>query len=448
MLKDERLAKLANRFNVARFTSFSPGRPEIRFSITGRSIDEDHGSLGSAIRGLLDLAQSVNVRTFLDRESKSTEFVYGLTRADDVEAVVRKFAASGLFTIVNETIDVDDGGVSGVSVGGVTEFAPGATPRVVERTDDSVARLPTHVAERILRTVYGFEPHIMPGKDERLEFSLHPMRVGHRLEHTLLWEVASVPSGNLTVTPTWPNDFSRLVGDKVYGLLVADAFGLRVPRATAIGRRYPPFIFGQPTGTAEVWLRTCPAQATPGHFTTVKGWVDPFALLAKEDPNSAVAAVLAQESVVHMYSGAAMSQLQSEPLIEGVRGRGDDFMLGHGRDDLPDVVRGDVSALIREAEAAFGTVELEWAHDEIQAWMLQVHPRPVTNLEKGVLSLGEAATWLEFDPDEGLDALRTLVGIAAQTNAGVRVTRLVGITSHVGDILRAARVPGRIVPSI
>ena len=57
-------------------------------------------------------------------------------------------------------------------------------------------------------------------------------------------------------------------------------------------------LFGRPTGAGERWLRTCPAEPVPGRFLTQRGWRDPFALLAAEDPSvEAVVAVLAQEGV-------------------------------------------------------------------------------------------------------------------------------------------------------
>jgi hypothetical protein len=167
-------------------------------------------------------------------------------------------------------------------------------------------------------------------------------------------------------------------------------------------------------------------------------------LLAKEDPSGDVAAVLAQESVEAAFSGGAMSQPESKPLVEGVRGRGDAFMLGQPTDAVPDGVKLDVAELVHQAEACFGSVELEWVHNGTSAWLLQVHPRPTPTVERGVLSPGNADRWLDFDPKDGLDALRSLVQRAKEIGAGVRVIRPVGVTSHIGDILRAASVPGRL----
>ena len=68
-------------------------------------------------------------------------------------------------------------------------------------------------------------------------------------------EGALKQSGNMGVTLLqeldWPNRFSRFIGDKVFGLLVADLIGLDVPRATVLARRIGPFVFGRRTGSRD-----------------------------------------------------------------------------------------------------------------------------------------------------------------------------------------------------
>ena len=124
---------------------------------------------------------------------------------------------------------------------------------------------------------------------------------------------------------TWPNRFSRLLGDKAFGLLVADLLGLPVPATTVVGRRVAPFGFGRPTGGGERWLRTCPAEPVPGRFMTQRGWRDPFALLAAEDPSGTdLVAVLAQEGVRARWSGAN----------EGIEVAGDIGVTSHAGDLL------------------------------------------------------------------------------------------------------------------
>jgi hypothetical protein len=74
-----------------------------------------------------------------------------------------------------ETIDTHDSGVSGLILGDVAEFAPEGTPRAVEKA--WVATLPFDLGREILETVYGEAPD-QPPPSTRVEFSLHPIRVG------------------------------------------------------------------------------------------------------------------------------------------------------------------------------------------------------------------------------------------------------------------------------
>src|SRR5205085_475757 len=153
---------------------------------------------------------------------------------------VRRLAASGLYTILNETIDVRDGGVSGVVLGDIIEFAPGDTPRCVEKP--GTAALPREAGTRLLKTVYGFLPAVAAyGHTTRVEFSLHPLRRGSRQDHTIIWELESVGASRAKADVRWPNRFSSFIGDKAFGLLIADLFGLPVPRTTVISRAIAPF---------------------------------------------------------------------------------------------------------------------------------------------------------------------------------------------------------------
>ena len=357
-LKDDLLSRLAARANVAQFVSFGPAGdlPQRRSCLRGHRPDHRFGGAGEAVDALLALAQSgsVNVRSFQAGAPKGGPFSYGLTRRDEVLAVLRARAGEGLHTIANETVDVDDGGVSGVTLGGLVELAPGDTPRSVERPG-TVALAHDH-ALRLLRTVYGFTPDLDDRPDERVEFSIHPLVAGVRQTHTIVWETERVDPVRLTKRLTWPNRFSRFLGDKAFGLLVADLHGLPVPATTVVGRRVAPFRFGRPTGSGEHWTRTCPAEPVPGRYLTQRGWQDPYALLATEDPSgTAVAAVLAQEGVRARWSGAALPAADGGLLVEGVPGSGEEFMLARAAPaPLPDGVLGDVRRLGARAAAALG----------------------------------------------------------------------------------------------
>jgi hypothetical protein len=439
-LKDERLAAVAREANVARFASFGPGDAPLRHLVLGGDAGRD---LVSAVTALHARARLLNVRTFRDDDSKGTPFRYGLSSVEEVVRAVRELAAAGFYTIVNETVDVADGGVSGVLLGGVTEFAPGATPRAVEQAD--AAALPAGLAIALLRTVYG-PVDLVPDPGRRIEFSVHPRPVGSRRTATLIWEVADVEPVTLTATPTWPNAFSRHIGDKAYGLLLAHLVGLPVPRTTVLARTVAPFGYGRRTapGAVDRWIRTCPAEPQPGLFTSAKGWLDPYALLAKEDPTaSRIASVLDQDGVDADWAGATALRADGSVLVEGVRGTGDGFMLGEcAPEPLPAPVAEDVRGLVTAAAGALGPVRIEWAHDGSRAWVLQLH-RVGVRVSDETLSPGSADRWLAYDPRDGLDRLRELVAEAAAAGAGVEVTGGVGVTSHVGDILRKAGVPGR-----
>jgi hypothetical protein len=445
-LKDEMLSRLARRANVAQFVSFGPDPdlPQRHSCLRGHRPGHRFAGPAEAVGALLALAGSgsVNVRSFAAGSPKGGPFSYGLTRRDDVLATLRARACDGLHTIVNETLDVDDGGVSGVALGGLVEFAPGDTPRSVERP--GTASLAHDHAVALLGTVYGFTPDLAPSPGERVEFSLHPLAAGVRQAHTVVWETERVGPAALAKPLTWPNRFSRLLGDKAFGLLVADLHGLPVPATTVVGRRVAPFRFGRPTGSGEQWTRTCPAEPVPGRFLTQRGWRDPYALLAAEDPSGKdVVAVLAQEGVRAAWSGAALPDAGGGLLVEGVAGFGDDFMLARAAPvPLPARVLDDVRRLGARAAAALGPVRFEWAHDGDTAWVVQLHLATAT-ASGATIHPGTPARWRRFDPALGLERLRELIATVAE-GEGIELTGDVGVTSHAGDLLRRARVPSRL----
>lgn len=442
MLKDDGLVALSTTANIAQFVSFSRGpSPQVRHvQITHFDAGEVQRSPQDILQALIARAGRVNIRSYEPSSPKSKEFIYGLSNVDEVMTAVRRLAAAGLYTIVNETVEVNDGGVSGVVLGDIIEFVPGDTPRGVEKP--GTCSLPRAIGTRILRAVYGFSPSLDYPPNVRVEFSIHPQRVGTRHSHTLVWEREDVGLAQVKAAPRWPNRFSRHIGDKTFGLLLADALDIDVPATQATARRVAPFRFGHTTGTGEVWLRTAPAEQVPGHFTTQRGWVDPFALMAKEDPESVVMAVLAQEGVDAAWSGATMPAA-GNPIVEGVRGFGDRFMQGEqSPDSLPKEVVADVQEAVHRLRKALGDTRLEWAHDGSQVWIIQLHmagPMP-----RGVVSPGDPREWIMFEPQDGLERLRSLIRDIGDADVGVEIGSPIGITSHVGDILRRARIPARL----
>lgn len=449
-LKDERLAALAGRYNVAQFLSFSAGSDlKLRYGrIRGRAHDEAFADIYTAVRELMNAAGgSVNVRSFRPGQEKGNPFEYGITKVDDAVSKVAALAADGYLTIVNETIDVADGGVSGVALRGILEFVPLDTPRGVEQ--GGTASLPYKLGFDLLKTVYGFAPDIAGLEDARIEFSVHPKRVGYSHGHTVLWEAEWDPSAELRPTLFWPNRFSRFIGDKVFGLLVAHHLDLPVPATTVMPRALAPFRFGRATGTGEIWMRTCPAEQQPGLFTTTFGWQDPYRLMAREDPKGArIASIAAQEAVEPVYSGASLpGSAKGGDFVEGVAGPGDRYMAGlQSSDDLPPGVTEDVQALARRARNTLGPVRLEFAHDGHQPWVLQLHLSK-DRYRRSVISPGRPEHgWLDFDPAAGLAALRELISSARADGNGIRVVASVGLGSHVGDLLRKAGIPAKLQP--
>jgi len=447
--KDASLNFMAERdFNVAQFVSFEPidGRPSLTFSrVAGYAGNERFASTRLAIEAILKASSegSINVRSFHPKDAQSREFIYGLKTVDAAASTVERLSTEGLHTIVNETIDVADGGVSGVLMGNVLEFAPDDTPRCVEKP--GTVSLPRGWGQELLSTVYGF-PIAMPFPyASRVEFSLHPRPCGWRKTNILVWEYADQENPRDKPQLVWPNKFSRLIGDKAFGLLVAHHLGLPVPLTTVIGRRVAPFSFGRGTEWNERWIRTAPSEQAPGLFSTHRGWRDPFVLLQGEDPGgNGISSVLSQAGVNPVFSGALIVGADGATIIEGRRGTGDALMLGEAQpEDLPELTIRDVQELYLRAVAALGgPVRFEWVHDGKQAWIVQLH-RGATETDHMNLTLGEADDWLEFDIAAGLPALRLfLAGLPIST--GVILKGRVGLTSHLADLVRKAKVPAKI----
>ncbi len=450
--KDEVLDHLANRGNVAQFVSYRPGPEGLVQSFSRLAGQEPNtkfdGLRDAASQLLLESAQgTVNVRSFSPQDPRSRQFFYGLETADLVASTAETLAAEGLHLILNETVDIHDGGVSGVVQGGVMEFAPDDTPRCVEK--GGTVSLPYDMAMELLELVYGFRPDVQSVHGERSEFSIHPAPRGWRKGHTLLWEHEVDLPDEGEARMHWPNHFSRMLGDKAFGLLMAHLAGVPVPRTLVIGRRIAPFSFGTATGTLEVWTRTCPVEPQPGLFTTIKGWTDPFALLSNEDPHgNAIASVLRQDAVPAQHSGAAIVAGDGTLAIEGRIGEGDRFMLGvEPPQALPSAVHAAVTATFEKLHSIFGPVKFEWVHDGERVWVVQLH-RGATESRAEAIVPGEAATWAEFRVEDGLDKLRQLL-TELPSDGGIAVVGDVGLTSHIADVLRRAGRPAKVwVPAV
>lgn len=450
--KDKALVQLADRGgNVAQFVSFVPtpdGTLTVAYSrVAGFAADHPFPDVATALRSLLERspARSINLRSYTPDSPRSRTFLYGLTDADVAIAAAAGLAGEGLYVIANETIDIHDGGVSGVVLGDMIEFAPDDTPRCVEKP--GVASLPLAWGRSLLQTVYGFAPALDAGPG-RLEFSLHPERRGWRQDHTLVWEYEEGNTSAARPTLHWPNRFSRLIGDKAFGLLIAYEAGLTVPWTTVISRRVPPFSFGTRTGEAEVWIRTCPTEPEPGRYSTFKGWRDPYRLLAEEDPaGDRIMSVLRQDAVPARFSGAAIVDGNGRLVVEGLAGEGDRLMLGEQRPELlPQIIYDAVAAAYAAAARVLGPVRFEWVFDGTRLWIVQLHVGATVSLPDALVP-GDAKTWVELDAQIPLPELRrTLAALAP--NTGLRLVGVVNATSHIADLLRKSGIPTRIVASM
>ena len=85
--------------------------------------------------------------------------------------------------------------------------------------------MPFEKGMALFELVYGFRPDLDAAAGERTEFSIHPRPMGWKQTHTLLWEhEEGVPEVSHT-SIGWPNNFSRMIGDKAFGLVIAHLAG-------------------------------------------------------------------------------------------------------------------------------------------------------------------------------------------------------------------------------
>ncbi len=444
--KDAGLDRLSNNgFNVAQFVSYDADGAQ-RFSRTkGNAQNHQFDSQEAAVAFMLanTTEHSVNVRSFDPTDPKSKPFDYGLKSSDSVLASLRARRDEGLHAIVNETVDIDDGGVSGVAFGNVIEFSPHDTPRCVEKP--GTAQFTRAMGADIIRKVYGFYPTLAADPTTRIEFSIHPLRHGYKDEHTIIWEAEDADGAPLTAETNWPNRFSDMLGDKTFGLMIADEIGLHVPRTTVFNRTVAPFTFGRETGSQEVWLRTAPNKQTPGLYTTTHGWHDPYQLMAREDPTGEhIASILRQDGVDARYSGACIMGADNELILEGKAGKGDDFMVGEtGIATLPHYVDSAVRDIYKQASDYLGPVRFEWAYDGVHVWVVQLHRGKSVSTAQTIVPGHEATAYIEYSTENGIDGLRELIAQHVE-GAGITLVGNVGVTSHFGDLLRKANVPSRI----
>jgi len=463
MLKDDRLDWLAqNKCTIAQFFSLAPNCSRRHSRIRGYPTEYKWSSIKESIEAIFRTQRtpSVNIRTFRINEPDGNPFIYGLKTVEEVETKIRELSAQGYYLIINETIDKDDGGFSGVLFGDVMEVSPFAIPRCVE--EDGVMALPREIGLALIQTVYGIDLEIPFDDSHRVEFSVHPTRVGWLGKRQTIWQVDRYSEG-IPGAPTiiWPNNFSRAIGDKTFGLLMAHLLGFPVPHTTVIARLIPMFTFGKRTGTGEYWLRTAPAEQTPGKHPTTFGWEDPFEMVGgcelPPDPGlklgldlkgnerqKIIASVLRQEHANPSYAGATIIARNGDLITEGKRGFGDTYMAGEeGNEDLPETVLDHVRHRHECLTAIFGDTQFEWVLDDGTLWIIQLHLGS-SEISGNIIYPGNPDQWLNIKTSDGIEALRNLISVRKE-NEGILVNGSIGRTSHWCQLLTKAKIPSRLI---
>jgi len=458
-LKDKKLDYLIKDRdeNIAQFISFEPNSYlKTRFIHINNFDNNKEISTKKLIEKLIlsSPSKAVNIRSFSEKAMKGNKLVYnkGINDIDEILDTIKENSLNDKYSIVNENIDINDCGVSGVALGDVIEFSPEATPKCVEK--EGVCSLPREIGLEILQNVYGFSPDIKFDNNYRIEFSIHPNRQGVKKQHTIIWEYEYYEKVDYQRKISWPNNFSRFIGDKVFGLLVADSLGIMVPKTTVISRKIAPFTFGIETGLNEKWIRTCPIKKEPGKFYTGSSWIDPFKLMDEEEAKGSneinIASILSQDAVDALYSGASfVTEYEDSDLIEGVIGNGDKFMVGEqDKLELPVGVIEAVKTLnnkIRSYHNELGDVSVEWVYDGNIVWLVQLNQlkgeNKYKNSESNIIVQGSPSHYEKVFVKDGLDSLRSKIDLLKDKNIGIELIGNIGVTSHFGDLLRLSNIP-------
>jgi hypothetical protein len=449
--KDQVLDSLAAYANVAQFVSFSPNL-EIRYArIKGFEPNHRFGSAEEAIAAILARSpeRSVNIRTFDPQRPQGNPFIEELETVPDVLALLQIHCKqNGLYAIVNERMDPRDGGVSGVCAGKYIAFAPDATPRVIDDHRIAKAILPKELGIAMLSLIYGPVDELAHFEGQRIEFSVHPIARGWKPSQVTIWQ-AQFREHDDIVPSSWPNSFSRFLGDKAFGLILAASAGFRVPRATLYHRRLRPFNFGIPTGSGQCITRPCPVTKYPGFYTTIRGWSDPKAALEDwrilapqgtvKKPEIPLQSILVQDAVEAAFSGVALSGE-----ISGRAGKGDKLMVGDDPPEfLPCPVVDAVSDLHTRLVNTFGNVRMEWVFNGVDVWIVQMNKMPDAVRSA---TIEDKLIWRSFRYEQGmLEEFRHFVAQARADGVAVEVIGNISSLSHVGEIVQDSGVPYRFI---
>ena len=456
VMKDEKLSNIIEKDygNIAQFISFNPDTKRPRFVYIKNYYHSVSCRDKELIEKLIDSApsKSINIRSYSPEIMKGNKLIFNkkLEDIDEIVEIIELNRENQKYSILNENINIDDGGVSGVVLGDIIEFSPKDTPKCVDK--EGVCSLPRELGVSLLEKVYGFKPEINFEKNYRVEFSIHPSRQGVLKEHTIIWEYEYYLNISKGCNISWPNNFSKFLGDKAFGLLIADTLGLRVPKTTVISREIAPFTFGISTGLNEKWIRTCPRVKEPGKYYTGDKWIDPFIMIEEEEKKGEndinIASVLSQEAIEPIFSGACIIKKDMEDdIIEGVSGKGDSFMVGEEEiGNLPKKVIGSIKKLnnkVRKHLDLLGEVSIEWVYDGNDIWIVQLNQIKLSG-NKDIIVDGNPKEYIEFNVNLGLEKLRSLIKEIQNNDVGIELIGNIGVTSHFGDLLRIANIPSKL----
>ena len=439
--------------NVAQFVSFDDKGKVEYYSLKEDVWEPDYRNKALLLNNLLKYATygKVNIRTYKLDDNMSHPFIQNLSTIDEIYSYLEKFKEQKLYTIVSETVVTNDGGVSGIMDSDIVEFAPGITPRDIENLSSiEIAKLPREMGCAILECIYGTT--LAPfkyEKNKRIEFSTHPKPIGSSNNNKLFWQIDKSTAHIDAPDICWPNSFSKMIGDKTYGLMVAYFLGFNVPCTTVYNKndRVPNFTFGRYTKSKKVWTRSCPSESQPGKYPTFPKYVksSKFFKLCGDYPD--MVACIHQDEVNAKYSGGMIIDRDYNVWIDGVKGFGDHFMMGDVNNtiQLPDKIYKLVKVVGLELSRKINnSIKVEWVVDHNnEFWVLQLRVDDSVKACSTIVDVECFGNYVEYDPlgDTGLIKLRKLVDDIKDTGDGIVVKRKIGITSHVADILRKNKIP-------
>lgn len=463
LLKDDVLQKkVKNGLNVAKFISFAPGENlSIRHCcINSYELSEEQKKLTpeQLVKLLFEEAEKlVSVRTFKIGQESGNPVFFDQNNLDIVLDIVNKHTKMGYYVIVNEGLHFINSEVSGVMFGSLIEFAPAQSPRCVEKKGATCV-LPVKLGLNILKRIYQiltldkFNPH------QRVEFSIYPYKCGVYSQNTIIWEVSEFDENDPNIPVEipkiiWPNPFSRVLGDKVFGLLVCNFMNYLVPKTIVLNKYFIPFTFGTSIkdNGIEYWCRSCPGERLPGQLPSVNKNFNVFDLMRQAEKlvekESYIPSLIVQEGVKSIYSGSVITTRDGEIVIEGVKGRGDEFMLGN---KVSEFLPSDVIKLVEATSQSIidhsfisNEIEFEWVYDGKHLWIVQLSVGK-NMVSRSIVVEGAVNEYLKFDPSKSASALTDLAEVirkAKEINAGISIIGNVGRTSHIVHLLIKEQIP-------